>query len=47
VHDARWERSESEFDLSSASAMTPLPGEHCDGEDVKLKAPAWFLSARE
>ena len=43
VHDTpTWKRehSEPEFDLSSASAMTPLPGEHCDGEDEERKAPA-------
>jgi hypothetical protein len=40
VHDTpTWKRSEPEFDLSSASAMTPLPGEHCDGEDEERKAP--------
>jgi hypothetical protein len=36
-----WERSEPEFDLTSASAMTPLPGEHCDGEGEERKAPSW------
>jgi hypothetical protein len=42
VHDAPpWERSEPEFDLSSATAMTPLPGEHCDGEGEERKAPSW------
>jgi hypothetical protein len=42
MHDApTWERSEPEFDLSSASAMKPLPGEHCDGEGEERKAPSW------
>ena len=50
VHDApTWQRSDPEIDLSSASAMTQLPGEHCDGEDEERKAPAWtkFEEPRE
>ena len=50
VHDApTWQHSDPEIDLSSASAMTQLPGEHCDGEDEERKAPAWtkFEEPRE
>jgi hypothetical protein len=36
-----WERSEPESDLSSASTMTLLPGEDCDGEGEERKAPSW------